>query len=105
MPEKKIKNFKNQLGANYFLVEIIWNDICEKEVAVYPETPLGENDVPIDQCTELEKILLACITHASNEDEKIILTKSLFLFICKNHNIAHESVITIKGPFLIIIEK
>ncbi|MEI6673399.1 MAG: hypothetical protein WCL02_09210 [bacterium] len=106
MSEKKIniENFKQELAENYFLVKIIWDDICKNEFYVQPSEKLQKNDFPIDQCTDLEKILLACISFTENEQEIIMLTQVLLVTMYKNHNIAEKSSIKIKGAFFIIIE-
>lgn len=104
MLEIDITKFKNQLGANYFLVEIIWDEICKNGFVMHPAESLNRNESPVDECTELEKILLTCITYIQDEEEKNILNASLLATIYKNHKITPGTKITIKSFFFIVLE-
>lgn len=108
MTEINIEGFKNQLGQNYWLVKIIWEQICEEYFCLQCADRLEENETPIDECTELEKVVIACIAYleSSKEDsaieEKEILRKCISRMICDNHKISQEQTITIKGFFFIV---
>ena len=108
MTQIKIEKFKTELGENYSLVKTIWDQICIHDFYIECLDPLGQNETPIDQCTDLEKILLACASYLSylkdNENE-VILTEIFLLTVYQNHNqICRGATIKIRGPFFIVVE-
>ena len=101
---KKFKEkFEKELGAVYPLVERIWKEICEKGFSAKPHEELGSKEQLVAACTELEIILLTCITYMQDGEEKVALIKSLLLLVCKNHKVAQGAKIEIRKSFLIVI--
>jgi len=103
--EIKIEEFKAELGEHYLLVKTIWDQICKEQFSVQCADPLGDHEVPVDQCTDLEKILLACISYLEDGDKKGILTKQFLLTVYSYHQIEPTSRIKIRGSFFIVIEQ
>jgi hypothetical protein len=106
----KIENFKKELGTIYPLVERIWKEICEKGFSIEPHEELRSKEHPVAECTDLEKILLTCITYIEYDTQgqvtltkSLLLTRSLLLLVCKNHKVAQGAKIEIRKSFLIVI--
>ena len=98
-----IEEFKGQLGEIYPLVEKIWKEICKEGFCVEPQDNLGTKEQPIDKCTELEKILITCITYMEDGQEKAILIQYLLLLIYKNHQIAQGVKVEVRKSFIIVV--
>lgn len=102
--EIKIENHKKQLGKDYFLVKIIWDEICKTDFCFECSDPLKKNEQPVDECTELEKILLACIVYLEDAEEKALLTRIFLLTAYQQHQITFGAVIRVRKSFLIVVE-
>lgn len=100
---RDIKKFKKELGDIYPLVERIWNEICQQGVCIEPHEELGAKEHPIDQCTELEQILLICVTYMEDGQEKVTLMQHLLLLICENHNVKIGAKVEVRKSYLIVI--
>ncbi|MCX6824285.1 MAG: hypothetical protein NT085_04105 [candidate division SR1 bacterium] len=98
-----IGKFKKELGELYPLAQVIWAQICKEEFFITPTVSLGAREVPIDECTELEKILLACISYIEDEQEKAMLMQHLMLLMYQNHPIAKGVKIEIRKFFFIVV--
>jgi len=98
-----IEKFKNTLGELYPLVEVIWAKICKDGFCVEPQEKLGRKEIPIDECTQLEKILLACIAYIEDGQEKIMLMQYLLLLMYQNHPITQGRKVEIRRSFIIVV--
>lgn len=98
-----IKKFKKELGDIYPLVERIWNEICQQGFCVEPHKILGPKELPVAKCTELEKILLTCITYMEDGQEKVAIMQYLILLIGKNHKVEHGAKVEVRKSYLIVI--
>ena len=98
-----IKDHLKNLGPNFYLVSIIWEEICNTGFTLKPFEPLLDHEIPEDECYEIEKILLACIAYTEHEEERVFLSKTLLLNIYNNHRINPETNFIIKGPFFIVL--
>jgi hypothetical protein len=105
MTQIKIEKFEKLLGENYLLVKTIWEKICKEEFSVQCFDPLGKNDVPIDECNEIEKILLTCIAYLEDGENKYALTNTFLLTVYANHKIDPTATIKVRGFFFIVIEQ
>lgn len=101
----KIEKFEKLLGENYLLVKTIWDQICEEGFSIECVDPLKKNEVPIDECNDLEKILLACIAYLEDGQQKGILTKIFLLRVYNHHQIDPTATIKIRKSFFIVIEQ
>ncbi|MCF7835171.1 hypothetical protein K9M48_03910 [Candidatus Gracilibacteria bacterium] len=104
MSEIKIEKFKTELGDNYLLVKSVWDEICKSGFSIECADPLGPHERPVDQCTDLEKILLACITYLEDGEQKRELIKTFLLTVYSHHQIAPGVTIKVRKSFLIVIE-
>lgn len=104
MAEIKVEDYIDQLGENYELVKRIWDHICEEEFSVKRGEPLSDNESPVDQCTDLEKLLLSCIAYLEDGEEKATLTKVLLSTIHEQHQISYSATIKIRSFFFIVVE-
>ncbi len=105
MTQIKIEKFEQLLGENYLLVKTIWEKICKEEFSVQCFDPLGKNDVPIDECNEIEKILLTCIAYLEDGESRCTLMKTFLLTVYANHKIDPTATIKVRGLFFIVIEQ
>lgn len=109
MTEINIEGFKNQLGANYWLVKTIWNRICKEGFYIQCADHLEDHEHPLGECTDLEKILVTCITYLEYIQEKenienmVTLTQKTLEIIHETHKIEEAINIKIKGCFFIVI--
>ncbi len=104
MAEIKLENYKEQLGNDYFLVKIIWDEICKTGFCFECSDPLKKNEQPVDECTELEKILLACVAYLEDVEEKALLTRIFLLTVYQQHQITFGATIRVRRSFLIVVE-
>ena len=107
MAEKTItiEEMKEELGINFHLVKIIWSEICIKSFCIVPEKVLHPKEVPLDECTEAEKVLLTCIAFLDdNQEEKQLLSKALLSSIYRNHKIQMGTKVAVRKLFFIVSE-
>ena len=101
--EINIEKFKEELGGMYLLVEIIWTQVCKDGFYITPIDQLKPKEIPIGECTELEKIFLTCIAYIQDGEEKVMLLQYLLLLIYGNHQITQGVKVEVRKSFLIVV--
>ena len=106
MIQIKITDFQNHLEDDFVIVETIWGQIEKEGFSIRCLERLEPNETPVDTCTDLEKMLLACITLMEHQKRMVTkrrrLEKRLIKTIRKEHKISRNKKVAIKGLFFIV---
>lgn len=100
-----IDDYKDELGEDFELVKELWEIFSSQDISILCEESLQKDEIPVGECTDLQKILLACLCVADTPTRQMLMQRAFLINAYKEFKLSHGTILRIKKFFIIAVKK